>query len=243
MDILYTFQFLLFSEMRDEYEKIVWEAEHIDKFGDAVAGLREAQADLYEAQVWFWRWRSPHSEIVPKKLEVVAEHQAKVNELDAQRQELLRKANSVVGLWSEYGMQDVRQRFWTSFEGGKVFAKRQTFWQMFYTLFNTKENVASIFLEWIMIALLNFTLGLIGSLFYFMFSLGNLIFSYNSDPFTGLAFFLISLLGGASVVATYLLGIYGLGAGGVYVIGKVALRGAAIKYEEEQRRLRERRQM
>ncbi len=52
-------------------------------------------------------------------------------QLNAIRQEgqaRMSDAKSVVGLWSEVGVGDVRDSFWQKFSAGKAFAKRQTLW-------------------------------------------------------------------------------------------------------------------
>ena len=37
-------------------------------------------------------------------------------------------AKAELGLWSTAGVQESRRLFWRSFESGKVFGRRQTFW-------------------------------------------------------------------------------------------------------------------
>jgi hypothetical protein len=234
------FSFMVFApaltkltpEMKAKYEDMVQEASNTFGMGDAKAEVRQAQAEVYDAQVWFWRFRPEYREVVEKKQAILAVKQSKLDELQAVRDEKMRKANGYVGIWSEYGMQDMREKFWSAFESGKVFAGRQTFWQILFS--SREENFLSTLLSWLITALINFTLGLLGALFYFVFSLGSLILYYDAGSLSGLAFYAIALLGGASLVATYLFALYGMAAGAVYAVGKFALT-SAIKDQERQR--------
>jgi hypothetical protein len=223
-------------EMQNEYETLIRDADNLDRFGDTLGALKEAQSYVYDAQVWFWRWRPEYRTVVEERQKKVDKIQAEVNAIQAKRQQMLQDANAKVGIWSRYGLAEARERFWSAFESGKVFATRQTFWQMFFSLFNARDNVLGIFLEWILTAMINFALGLCGALFYFVFSLGSMIWTFSPSMLSGLLFYAVALLGATSVVATYLAGVFGLGAGGVYVIGAVANRQLQLKYERERQR-------
>ncbi|OXA45934.1 uncharacterized protein LOC110856469 [Folsomia candida] len=235
-------------EMRSTYESIaVLTTEEIFTYDDALADLAAAEDVLYSSQVWFWRWRPEHKVIVDQNQAIVSAKQEIVAGLTAQRVARQNKANAYVGLWSEYGMSEMKAKFWSSFESGKVFAQRQSFWQMFHLMLTSREEYfLSIFVKWVGLALINFTLGLIGALFYYTYALFGMLFSYESLSLGGVTFFILSFLGGASIVATYLIGLYGITAGGFYVAGRVLVRGAALQYEREERQrrlLRERGQM
>jgi len=224
--------------MAFKYDEMVYNANNLLDRQDALHELAQAQSVLYDSQVWFWRFHSSDvRDKVYRNQEIVAQKQAVVDALEAKRAEMMREANAYVGLWSEYGFQEVRERFWGAFEAGKVFATRQTFWQMFYSLLSSREEYfLSVLLQWVLTALINFTLGLLGSLFYFIFSLASMVYSYQPDPLSAVAFYILSFIGGASLVATYLAGIYGAAAGGIFVVGKVLLNNA-IEYRQRQERL------
>jgi hypothetical protein len=38
------------------------------------------------------------------------------------------EAKAAVGIWSSYGVAEVRERFWKAYQDGKDLAKRMTFW-------------------------------------------------------------------------------------------------------------------
>jgi len=231
-------------EMRSTYEKMaVVNPKEMFELNDAQTELAQAEAVLYDSKVWFWSWSADTKAAVEKNQAIVALKRERVEAMMKKRDEQQRAANAVVGIWSEYGMEEVKEKFWSSFEAGKVFAKRQSLFDVFHIMLTSKdEYFLSILFRWVFMALMNFTLGLIGSLFYYSWTLTKMLFSYQTDPLSGLAFFIVGFLGGASIVATYLMGLYGLAVGGVYVVGKFALRDAAIQYAQERRRLREGRQ-
>ncbi|EGZ30284.1 hypothetical protein PHYSODRAFT_323692 [Phytophthora sojae] len=92
------------------------------------------------------------------------------------------------------------------------------------------EDILSTVLNWVFVAVINFTTGLLGALFYFLFSLVNMVYSYQPDPLSATAFVVLGFIGPASVVAS-----------GVYVVGKVVVRDA-LEQERRQQQLRGERQ-
>ncbi len=153
----------------------------------------------------------------------------------------MRDAKSRVGIWSAYAIEETRAKFWEAYESGKVFATRQTFWNMLMTgLTSRDENVVSMLLNWLFTALINFTVCLCGALFYFVFSLFSTVWSYNPDPVSATLFYTLAILGGVSVIATYLVGIYGMAASTLYVVAKAAARDSAarLEYRRQAQRMR-----
>ena len=63
-------------------------------------------------QVWFWRFRSPHNEIVKERSKYQAEAQAVVTKLNKQRAAIMSEAKSQLGLWSDAGIEEARASFW-----------------------------------------------------------------------------------------------------------------------------------
>lgn len=222
----------------NEYEELMNQASHVEGYEATVKKCIDTRYELGELKVWFWRSRSPYSTLVPEKEMELHKVEAELAILENKRNEYIQKAKKKVGVWSSYGLEEMRHRFWQTFESGKVFAKQQTFYQMIFRIMsvNNDENLISIVVQWIFTALVNFTFSLIGSLFYFVFSLGSVVYSYQPDPFSAITFYVLGLIGAASVIGGYLIGLYGLTAGAVYAVGKVAVRQMAIE-EERKRRL------
>jgi len=134
-------------------------------------------------------------------------------------------AKSIAGLWSEVGVGEVKDSFWEYFASGKRFAKRQSMWDaMFMGIrsMSRDENMAEYILKVLMQVLLNFSMGLVMALIFFVFGLWSIIKSYQPDPFTALVFFVSAACAAFAFVSTYLFAIYGATAGGLYGIAKIA---------------------
>jgi hypothetical protein len=70
--------------------------------------------------------------------------------------------------------------------------------------------------------LLNFSMGLVMALLFFVIGLWSIVTSYQPNPLVALVFFIMASCAAFAFVATYLLAIYGAAAGGVYGLLKVA---------------------
>ncbi|KAH7488215.1 hypothetical protein PRIC2_007238 [Phytophthora ramorum] len=229
-------------EMKATYEGMVVEAANMPEYHEAYAKYTEAQAYADEAKVWFWRFREPYKTLVDQRQPVADKWAAEVARTEREREDQMKKARSFVGLWSDFGLADVRARFWSAFEKGKMFAQQQTFYHMIMRVLSARdEDMLSMVLNWVFVAVMNFTTGLLGALFYFFFSLVNMVYSYQPDPLSATAFVVLGFIGAASVVASYLFAIYGMVASGVYVVGKVVVRDA-LEQERRQQQLRGERQ-
>lgn len=146
-------------------------------------------------------------------------------------------AKSVVGVFSEVGVDEVKDSFWQYFGAGKAFAKRQSMWDMMFMgirKMSRDESMMEYVLKVLMQVLINFSMGLIAALFIFVFSLWGIIKSYQPNPLAALAFFIGASCAAFAFVSTYLFAIFGAAAGGVYGIAKVAESQARL--EQGQRR-------
>ncbi|CAI5702851.1 hypothetical protein KXD40_004174 [Peronospora effusa] len=224
-------------EIKATYEGMVVEAANMPEYHEAYTKYTEAQKYADEAKVWFWRFREPYKTLVDQRQPVADKWAARLAKAEREQEDKMKKARAYVGLWSDFGLADLRARFWSAFERGKVFAQQQTFYHMIMRVLSARdEDVLSMILNWVLVAVMNFTTGLLGALFYFFFSLVNMVFSYQPDPLSATAFVVLGFIGAASVVASYLLAIYGMVASGVYVIGKVVVRDALEQERRQQLR-------
>ncbi|CAI5737476.1 unnamed protein product [Hyaloperonospora brassicae] len=224
-------------EMKATYEGMVVEAANMPEYHEAHAKYTGAQAHADEAKVWFWRFREPYKTLVHQRQSEADKWAAELSRREQEQEDKMKKARSYVGLWSDFGLADVRARFWSAFEKGKLFAQQQTFYHMIMRVLSARdEDVLSMVLNWVFVAVMNFTTGLLGALFYFFFSLVNMVFSYQPDPLSAATFVVLGFIGAASVVASYLFAIYGMVATGVYVVGKVVLRDALEQERRQQLR-------
>ena len=224
-------------EMKATYEGMVVEAANMPEYHEAYSKFREAQEYADENKVWFWRFREPYKTLVDQRQRVADKWAAELTKAEREQEDKMKQARAYVGLWSDIGLTDLRARFWGAFEKGKVFAQQQTFYHMIMRILLARdEDVLSMVFNWVFVAVTNFTTGLVGALFYFLFSLVNMVFSYQPDPLSATAFVMLGFIGAASIVASYLLAIYGMVASGVYVIGKVVVRNALEQERHQQLR-------
>jgi len=148
-------------------------------------------------------------------------------------------AKSIAGLFSEVGVGEVKDSFWEYFASGKRFAKRQSMWDaMFMGIrsMSRDENMAEYMLKVLMQVLLNFSMGLVMALIFFVFGLWSIIKSYQPDPFTALVFFVSAASAAFAFVSTYLFLIYGATAGGLYGIAKIAETNMRIEQGNQRNR-------
>jgi len=202
------------------------------------AKLWEAQTEEYHAKVWFWWFRAEHRRNVRSKQAVTAVAHAEMRRVCAVYEGKMAEARGHLGLWSDMGVQESRGLFWNSFERGKVFAKRQTFWDtLIHGLeygFNRDENLLGFILRFLFDAAMNFTMGLLGSIFVFLWNLPKLIMSFNPSLLSAFAFFAVAAVSAVSLVASALGLIYAGAVGTAYMaasaLGPTVRIGAAQRH-------------
>mmetsp|Transcript_21101 Transcript_21101/g.25938 ORF Transcript_21101/g.25938 Transcript_21101/m.25938 type:complete len:289 (-) Transcript_21101:253-1119(-) len=141
-------------------------------------------------------------------------------------------AKSVAGVFSEVGVDEVKDSFWGYFGAGKQFAKRQSMWDaLFMGMRSMKrdESMIEYMLQMLMNLLINFSIGLIGALVVFVFGLWSIIKSYQPNPLTAVLFFIGASSAAFAFVSTYLFAMFGAAAGGVYGLAKVAESNARLQ--------------
>lgn len=134
-------------------------------------------------------------------------------------------AKAVAGLFSEIGVGEVQDSFWSYFSAGKKFAKRRSMWDAMFIGIRTMgrdENMIEYGLKVLMQVLLNFSVGLVVALFTFVIGLWSIVRAYQPNPIVAVFFFISAACAAFSFVITYLLTMYGAAAGGVYGVLKVA---------------------
>ena len=211
----------------DLMQAAVWSPEMKDAQDEYFAAERR----LNEVHVFGWRWREPYSQLVPPRQAELDQKRAKLNVALKERDALKSEAKAAVGLWSQYGVDEVRDRWWEAYQAGKDFAKRMTWWDVMFGIGgrgNRDEELLGTLLRWLGQIMMNFTVGLISALFSFCFALVSVIWEYKASYLSGLVFFLVAMTGASAMVATFVGGMYATAAGGVYM---------AIKTAQNQQRL------
>uniref|UniRef100_A0A7S2VYJ2 Uncharacterized protein n=1 Tax=Eucampia antarctica TaxID=49252 RepID=A0A7S2VYJ2_9STRA len=155
-----------------------------------------------------------------------------LDEVRAEGNARMSDAKSKAGLFSEVGVAEVKDSFWDYFHKGKQFAKRRSMWDALFMGMRSMgrdENILEYCLKLLLQVLINFSLGLIGALFIFVWGLWTIVNSYQPDPLTAAAFFVGATCAGFAFVSTYLFLIYGAAAGSVYGLAKVVESNARLQ--------------
>jgi len=148
-------------------------------------------------------------------------------------------AKSVAGIFSEVGVGEVKDSFWQYFQAGKKFAKRQSMWDMMFMgirKMGRDESMMEYAMKLLIQVLINFSMGMIGAFFIFVFGLWSIVRSYQPNPITALAFLIGASCAAFAFVSTYLFAIFGVAAGGVFGVAKVAEANARIQMDPGRQR-------
>lgn len=220
---------------RESYSMTLQMAEEVDRkeLGMALRNFQEADSRYYNAKGWFWSCDNR----CQKAKDRADMAQAEVNRVQKKRDGIMSDARKEVGIWSVYGVREVRDAFWRAWKSGKDFAARYTMMDAMFMMIGGKEETAmSMIMKVIMQYIINLTMGLIGAFFFFMYSAYTLVVSYGEPALSGIAFFLLVLVAGVATVGSYLCAIYGTVAGGGLYLVKQAAKQAALKGEQGGRR-------
>eukprot|EP00930_Biecheleria_cincta_P041484 TRINITY_DN28439_c0_g1_i1.p1 TRINITY_DN28439_c0_g1~~TRINITY_DN28439_c0_g1_i1.p1 ORF type:complete len:359 (-),score=61.19 TRINITY_DN28439_c0_g1_i1:74-1150(-) len=202
---------------------------HSDAIGSveitrALHELRVSESNYY-ATKGFWSC----DENCTRSYDRLQMAQAELARASRHREEALAEARSEVGIWSSFGVQDVRDRLWSSWKSGKDFAERLTWWDAVFLTVGRDEPIQQVILRMVLKYTLNLTLGLISCFCYFVYSVYGLIVSYGSSFLSGAAFFLLALVAGLSVVSAYLGSMYAVVGGGYMMYMKQSAIKQAIE--------------
>lgn len=161
----------------------------------------------------------------------------RLEQIRAEGQARMSDAKSVAGLFSEVGVGEVQDSFWSYFTSGKQFAKRQSSWDILFMGIRSMtrrrdESMIEFGLKVLMQVLLNFSVGLVMALIMFIISLWSIIQSYQENPIVALVGFVCFGCAAFAFVTTYLVAIYGAAAGGVYGVLKVAESNARARLNQ-----------
>eukprot|EP00927_Polykrikos_kofoidii_P019471 TRINITY_DN19103_c1_g1_i1.p1 TRINITY_DN19103_c1_g1~~TRINITY_DN19103_c1_g1_i1.p1 ORF type:complete len:296 (+),score=53.34 TRINITY_DN19103_c1_g1_i1:87-974(+) len=185
---------------------------------NAMARVQQADQLYYNAKGWFWSC----DKACMRAWDRLNIAKAEMNRVAEKRDGLVTEARREVGIWSTFGVQDVRDSFWAAWKSGKDFAARYTMMDAMFMMIGGKEETAvSMLVKLLFQYIINLTMGLIGAFFFFIYNVYTLIVSYGEPFMSGLSFFLLVLVAGMSVIGTYLFAIYGtVVGGGAYLVKK-----------------------
>ena len=189
--------------------------------------LYDAQDNYYDLKNKYDRskgWFSCDSRCQLNKRFAEEAHIGYQNEL-AKEKQLIKEAKSSVGLFSAYGVTETRDLFWNRFAQGRGFAQRQSKWDALFLGIRAMSRDESLFeylARLLMNLLMNFTIGTIGAVIAFIWSLYSLIQTYQASILYALPFFMFASLSAVAFAMTWLIGLYAAAAGTVYVGAKIA---------------------
>ena len=209
-------------EEEQRYSELMNQATFSEDMRVAQQQLLGEQRALDEVNLWFPS--SSQKAMIPGAKDRVARARVIFDAEVRARNELVSEAKSMVGVWSTYGVEEVRKRFWDAYQSGKDFAKRMTFWDMMFVgVGRGRDEEAWVsMMKWVGQIMMNFTVGLMSALVSFCFSLVSMIWEYKTSLASGAAFFFVAMSGASAMVALFIGGMYGTAVGGVFVLAKQA---------------------
>ena len=103
--------------------------------GDFVRTTKELDklgAELYGAKKFGWYFRSKYRAAVNEIKERMAPYEAELGGLERQRSKLEGEARGELGLWSEAGIHEAREVFWSSYKRGRRSAQVHIVWDLIW---------------------------------------------------------------------------------------------------------------
>lgn len=106
---------------------------------------------------------------------------SEMKDLENERRRREQEAFSIVGIWSDIGIEDTRKLFWNCYEQGKELAKRWTLIDVLFTVGRRDEELVVFLLRIALAFLSNLTVGLMSGLLIFMWQVWSLIVTYQAS--------------------------------------------------------------
>eukprot|EP00516_Mucochytrium_quahogii_P003425 CAMPEP_0203757070 /NCGR_PEP_ID=MMETSP0098-20131031/10221_1 /ASSEMBLY_ACC=CAM_ASM_000208 /TAXON_ID=96639 /ORGANISM=" , Strain NY0313808BC1" /LENGTH=215 /DNA_ID=CAMNT_0050649183 /DNA_START=101 /DNA_END=745 /DNA_ORIENTATION=- len=162
--MLFAGGFAVSMEQEQKYERILSQID-LKRMHRAQVAAQNAEYNYRESKGWFSCDNHCMANYEEYQLNL-----ARLAEVEKEFAEIQSEAKSVVGVFSEYGVQEVRDLFWSQFAGGKDFAKRSSWWDLIFMSIGSMgrdESLMEFALRFLMNMLMNFTIGLVGALIGF----------------------------------------------------------------------------
>jgi len=214
---------------KEQYAVTLQHAEEVDakELSKAIRSMQHAEDKYYNLKGWFWSC----DDRCMKAYDKYNMARQDMERVRTKRDQIMQEARREVGIWSEYGVRDVRNGFWRAWQSGKDWAARHTMMDAMFMAFSggEKETAMSMAMKLLMQYIVNLTMGIIGAFVFFVYNVYTLVVSYGESAVSGLAFFLLVVVAGMATVGTYLVAIYGTVAGGGIFLLKQAAKQAAVE--------------
>mmetsp|Transcript_77087 Transcript_77087/g.195666 ORF Transcript_77087/g.195666 Transcript_77087/m.195666 type:complete len:303 (-) Transcript_77087:51-959(-) len=216
---------------QEAYSLMLQHAEVVDsrELGRSEVELKTLEDSYYSLRGWFGACDDSCKQAEDK----VQMARVEVARARARRDQALAEARREVGIWSTFGVQDVRRSFWAAVQSGKDFAARCTMYDAIFMSMGRDETFTTMAIKLVLQYVINLTMGLVGAFFYFVYNVYTLVMSYGATVLSGFAFFLLTLVAGVAMISSYLGMIYGVVAGGGMLMLQHAVRQAAIESSQK----------
>lgn len=208
------------------------EYEAVDKYWNAYSRYQATKG-------WFWSCDS----ICQRNKHHMENAERHLNAIRAEGNARMSDAKSIAGLTSDLAVNEMQDSFWQYLAAGKRFAKRQTGWDIMWMGIRSigrgrDESWGEYAMKILLHILINFTMGLVSALLFFVLGLWNILRSYRPNPVTAVVIFLAASSAATAFVVTYLLALFGAAGTGVYGMAKLAETSARQRIADQQRRER-----
>ncbi|EDQ92696.1 uncharacterized protein MONBRDRAFT_22587 [Monosiga brevicollis MX1] len=179
-------------------------AQRIPGLAKAEADLSAIEAEMDAYKVWFWRFRPEYRARVEALQPEYDQIYATYSELDTQRRQQIADAQGKLGVWSEFAVMDVRQRFWDLMGMSKDSAKRSTFYGALFSIGRRDEDLVSFLLRMFIDFIISWIMALVMATIFFVGVVIDVIIAYQASFLSAIAFFAVAMLGAAAMVATFI---------------------------------------
>jgi hypothetical protein len=173
---------------------------------DATEQYRMALWRYQSTKGWFWSCDS----LCQRHKRQMERAKQTLDAIRAEGNARMRDAKRIAGLSSDIAVQEMIDSFWQYFAAGKQFAKRQTGWDIMWMTIRSMttprgrdEAWAEYIIKILMHVLINFTMGLLSALVFFVLGLWNILKSYQPNPIVAVLVFLAAASAASTFVATY----------------------------------------
>jgi hypothetical protein len=220
---------------RAEYNRILSTIDVAAEY-DALDAYAAATHRYRATRGWFWSCDS----VCQRYKQDMKRAEHRLMAIKAESNARMSHAKSVAGLFSDVAVDEMTDSFWQNFAAGKRFAKRQTGWDIMWMAIRgiargRDESWGEYAIKIIMHILINFTMGLLSALLFFVLGLWNILRSYQPNPIVAVIVFLSAAAAATSFVLTYLMALFGAAAGGVYGVAKLAESAARAQLNADPR--------
>mmetsp|Transcript_12303 Transcript_12303/g.34218 ORF Transcript_12303/g.34218 Transcript_12303/m.34218 type:complete len:224 (-) Transcript_12303:342-1013(-) len=186
--------------------------------------LDKFYAELNAAKSFGWYFRSADRKAVNEIKDRMAPIETEYKQLEKRRDTLESEARGELGLWSEAGIQEARDVFWSTYKRGRRSAQAGIVWDLVWELFrsdNYEDSVNFLFrIIWIVVS--NFVMFLITSSIVFLFKVVWVIRSFKPSLISGIFFYLVATLAALSTVGAMISLLVGAGVGSAAIVAKNA---------------------